>query len=221
MTTIKAHLQALLNLSRGVISGLPDPTGDEDPFDLFADWYDTAEESGLFIPEAMTLSTATRDGAPSARMVLLKGFDTQGFTFFTNYESRKARELDANPQAALTFHWAILERQVRVEGMVSRISEGESYEYFRTRPRGSRIGAWASRQSHPLAERGELEARVKEIRDRFRGEDDIPLPPFWGGYRLVPSVMEFWQGRVSRLHDRWVFERPDPESRWKLGTLFP
>lgn len=221
MTTIKAHLQALLNLSRGVISGLPDPTGDEDPFDLFAEWYETAEESGLFLPEAMTLSTATPEGAPSARMVLLKGFDRDGFTFFTNYESRKAREMDANPLAALTFHWAILERQVRVEGTVSRISEEESYAYFRTRPRGSRIGAWASEQSRPLARREELEERVKEVRDRFRGEDDIPLPPFWGGYRLVPTMLEFWQGRASRLHDRWVFSREDAGADWERTTVYP
>lgn len=221
MTTIKAHLQALLNLSRGVISGLPDPTGDEDPFDLFAEWYHTAEESGLFLPEAMTLATATPDGVPSARMILLKGFDRDGFTFFTNYESRKARELDANPRAALTFHWAILERQVRVAGTVSRISEDESYAYFSTRPRGSRIGAWASRQSRPLAEREELEERVKEVRDRFRGQEDIPLPPFWGGYRLEPTAMEFWQGRASRLHDRWLFTRGDAAARWQLETLYP
>lgn len=220
MTTLKAHLQALLNLGRGVIQGMPDPTGEEDPFDLFRDWYDTAEESGLFMPEAMTLATADARGMPSARMVLLKGFDRRGFTFYTNYGSRKARELEGNPRAALVFHWAVLERQVRIGGRVERVPEEESYEYFRTRPRGSQVGAWASAQSTPLASRTELEARVAEVEERYKGKD-IPLPPFWGGYRVVPTAVEFWQGRVSRLHDRWVFTRPDPDSPWSLERLYP
>ena len=221
MTTLRAHLQAILNLGRGVISGMPDPTGDEEPMDLFREWYATAEESGLFLPEAMALATATADGRPSARMVLLKGAGRDGFAFFTNYGSRKARELEANPHAALVFHWAVLERQVRVEGRVERLSEDESFDYFRTRGRGSRIGAWASAQSAPLPDRGTLEARVEEIEDRFRGQDEIPLPPFWGGYRLVPLVMEFWQGRASRLHDRWVFARETPDEPWSLTRLYP
>ena len=220
MTTIKAHLQALLNLGRGVIAGLPDPTGDEDPFELFAEWYRTAEESGLFMPEAMALSTATPDGRPSSRMVLLKDFDHRGFTFFTNYESRKARELEENPHAALTLHWAVLERQVRIEGRVERVPEAESEAYFRTRARGSRIGAWASEQSRPLPDRKTLEERVREAEDRFEG-DEVPLPPFWGGYRVVPELVEFWQGRVSRLHDRWVFRRAAPDAPWELERLYP
>ncbi|MDT8342053.1 MAG: pyridoxamine 5'-phosphate oxidase [Longimicrobiales bacterium] len=220
MTTLKAHLQALLTLGRGVVTGLPDPAGDEDPFDLFRDWYRTAEESGLFMPEAMALATASADGAPSARMVLLKDFDARGFTFYTNYESRKARELDENPRAALTLHWAVLERQVRIEGTVHRVSQAESLAYFRTRPRGSRIGAWASAQSRPLAARADLEARVRETEARFRG-DAIPLPPFWGGYRVVPTLIEFWQGRADRLHDRWVFRRGDAEAAWTVERLHP
>ena len=220
MTTIKAHLQALLNLGRGVIAGMPDPTGREDPFELFADWYGTAEECGLFLPEAMTLATADAQGRPSARMVLLKDYDERGFTFFTNYESRKARELEENPRAALILHWAVLERQVRIEGTVERVSEEESFAYFRTRARGSRIGAWASEQSRPLEDRQDLEERVRQVEARFKGEE-VPLPPFWGGYRVVPHVMEFWQGRVSRLHDRWVFRRPDPEASWELERLYP
>ncbi|HSG50277.1 MAG TPA: pyridoxamine 5'-phosphate oxidase [Longimicrobiales bacterium] len=220
MTTLKAHLQALLNLGRGVIAGLPDPTGAEDPFELFRNWYDMAEASGLFMPEAMTLATADAGGAPSARMVLLKGFDQRGFTFFTNYESRKARELEENPRAALVLHWAVLERQVRVEGTVHRIAEEESLAYFDSRPRGSRIGAWASDQSRTLHQRSDLEARVREVENRFKGRD-IPLPPFWGGYRVVPTVMEFWQGRVSRLHDRWVFRRVDSQADWTLERLYP
>jgi len=220
MTTIKAHLQALLNLGRGVIAGLPDPTGDEDPFRLFGEWYQTAEESGLFMPEAMTLATASPDGAPSARMVLLKGFDERGFTFYTNYESRKSVELDSNPRAALILHWAVLERQVRVEGAVEKVSREESEAYFRSRPRGSRIGAWASDQSRPLPDRKDLEARVRETEERFQ-DGDIPLPPFWGGYRVVPTAVEFWQGRVSRLHDRWVFQREGPGKPWTLERLYP
>ncbi|MEJ2540953.1 MAG: pyridoxamine 5'-phosphate oxidase [Gemmatimonadota bacterium] len=199
---------------------MPDPTGTEHPMELFQDWYDTAEESGLFLPEAMTLATATSDGRPSARMVLLKGADRDGFTFFTNYGSRKARELDANPHAALVFHWAVLERQVRVEGTVSRVSEEESYAYFRTRARGSRIGAWASDQSRPLPDRRTLEERVKEAEARFH-DGEVPLPPHWGGYRLIPRMMEFWQGRANRLHDRWVFRREEAEAVWTLTRLYP
>jgi pyridoxamine 5'-phosphate oxidase len=220
MTTLKSHLQAILNLGRGVIAGMPDPTGTEEPMELFQEWYDTAEDSGLFMPEAMTLATCTAEGRPSARMVLLKGSDERGFTFFTNYGSRKAGELDANPHAALVFHWAVLERQVRVEGRVSRVSEEESFEYYRTRPRGSRIGAWASKQSRALPTRQTLEERVREAEARFEG-DDIPLPPHWGGYRLVPEVIEFWQGRASRLHDRWVFRREGAEEPWSLTRLYP
>jgi pyridoxamine 5'-phosphate oxidase len=221
MTTIKAHLKALATLGQGVIAGLPDPRGDEDPFDLFREWYTAAEEGGMFMPEAMTLATATPDGYPSARMVLLKGYDQRGFRFFTNYESRKARELEANPRAALILHWAVLERQIRVEGTVERLSEDESYEYFSSRPRGSRIGAWASTQSRPLLDRADLKARVREAEERFAGVGDIPLPPFWGGYRVVPRCIEFWQGRASRLHDRWVFQREDAGAPWSLERLYP
>ena len=221
MTTIREHLKALMTLGRGAIEGMKDPTGEENPIDLFRTWFDRAEECGLFMPEAMTLATATPQGRPSARMVLLKGVDDRGFEFFTNYGSRKAAELDANPFASLILHWAVLERQIRVEGSVVRMSKEESFEYFRTRPRGSRIGAWASEQSRPLEQRGELEARVKEMEARFAGSDDIPLPPFWGGYRLVPDRIEFWQGRMSRLHDRWVYSRPDPDSDWTTQNLQP
>lgn len=220
MTTLKAHLQALLALGRGVIAGMPDPAGDEDPFELFGDWYRTAEESGLFLPEATTLATVDTAGRPSARMVLLKEFDVRGLVFFTNYESRKAVELEANPFAALVFHWAVLERQVRVEGVVERITAEESEAYFRTRPRGSRIGAWASDQSRPLSDRSELKRRVAETEERFKGEE-VPLPPFWGGYRVVPTRFEFWQGRADRLHDRWRFERGTPADPWSIERLYP
>lgn len=214
-----ARLRALWTFGRGVALGLPDPTGDEDPIALFRTWFRDAERSGLFMPEAMSLSTATLEGRPSSRMVLLKDVGPDGFVFFTNYESRKANELDANPRAALLLHWAILERQVRIEGPVTRIPEEESFAYYRTRGRGSRIGAWASKQSRPLPDRSELERRVKEFDERFPG-DDVPLPPFWGGFRVAPERMEFWQGRASRLHDRWVWRRAD-DGAWGVERLYP
>jgi pyridoxamine 5'-phosphate oxidase len=199
--------------------GLPDPGPDADPLALFGQWFEAAREAGLFLPEAMTLATADPDGRPSARMVLLKQFDDEGFTFFTNFGSRKAAELDANPHAALVFHWAILERQVRIEGRAERLDEAHSTAYFRTRPRGSQLGAWASEQSRPLARRQDLEARYREADERFAGKE-IPLPPFWGGYRVRPERMEFWQGRVSRLHDRWVWRR-GMEPGWTIERLYP
>ena len=166
----------------------------------------------------MTLATATKDGRPSARIVLLKQLDHRGFVFFANYESRQGRELAANPYAALVFHWSILQRQVRVEGRVARISEEESAAYFRTRPRGSRIGAWASRQSAELENRAVLARRVKDVEQRFQG-GEVPLPSFWGGYRLTPERIEFWQGRANRLHDRLCFVRE--EDGWQTKRLFP
>lgn len=214
-----SRLRALWTFGRGVALGLPDPSGDEDPIELFRRWFDDAQRSGLFMPEAVSLSTSTPDGRPSSRMVLLKGVEPNGFVFFTNYESRKAGELEANPRAALLFHWAVLERQVRIEGRVERVSEETSFAYFSSRARGSRIGAWASKQSRPLGSRAELEARVREVDARHPG-DDVPLPPFWGGYRVVPRRIEFWQGRASRLHDRWVWTRAD-EDRWTTERLYP
>lgn len=213
-----ARLRTLFTFGQGVVRGLPDARPDEDPIPLFQTWFAAAERAGIFLPEAAALGTATPDGAPSVRVVLLKGVDQRGFTFFTNYDSRKGAELAANPRAALTFHWAILERQVRVEGTVERLSEAESFDYFRTRPRGSRIGAWASRQSAVLEDRGDLERAVREVEQRYPG-GDVPLPPFWGGYRVVPSAIEFWQGRVNRLHDRLLFERSP--SGWTSRRLYP
>jgi len=213
-----SRLRTLLTFGQGVVRGIPDARPDEDPLDLFRRWYAAAERAGIYLPEAMALATATRDGVPAVRIVLLKGADERGFAFFTNYESRKGLELRDNPRAALTFHWAVLERQVRIEGTVSRLSDAESSAYFRSRPRGSRIGAWASRQSAVLETREVLERRVREYADRF-GDGDIPLPPFWGGYRVAPTRMEFWQGRVNRLHDRLLFERSG--SGWVNARLYP
>lgn len=216
--SLLSRLRLLLTFGRGVARGLPDATAGRDPLELFSEWWGAARESGLHLPDATALATATADGRPSVRMVLLKGMDARGFAFYTNYGSRKARELDANPLAELCFHWSVLERQVRVSGAVARLPEEESAAYFRTRPRGSRIGAWASRQSDPLPDRRELEERFRRIRDEFRGEE-IPLPPFWGGYRLAPERIEFWQGRADRLHDRIVFERTG--DGWSAHRLQP
>lgn len=211
-------MRAIFTLGRGVTVGLTELEAGPDPIALFRDWFATAARAGLFMPESMALATASPDGAPSARMVLLKGFDARGFVFFTNYGSRKAEELEANPRAALVLHWPVLERQVRIEGSVARISTEESFAYFRSRPRGSRIGAWASEQSHPLESRAALEARVREFDAKFPG-DDVPLPDFWGGYRLAPARIEFWQGKANRLHDRLLYEKDG--SGWKVTRLYP
>ncbi len=189
-----------------------------DPFAQFRAWFEAAREAELPLAEAMTLATASADGAPSARVVLLKGID-HGFLFFTNYESRKGRELTANPRAALVFHWQPLGRQVRVEGSVERTTREESVAYFASRPRGARIGAWASPQSKPIPSRSQLEERLVATAAEHEGED-IPLPPAWGGFRLVPSLFEFWQHGDDRLHDRFVYE-PAEEGGWRITRLAP
>lgn len=216
--SLKSSIKTVLTLGQGVAGGLPGATSDMEPIELFRDWLRAAEESGILLPESVTLATATSDGIPSARMVLLKEVDERGFVFYTNYGSRKAAELDSNPNAALCFHWAVLHRQVRVTGTVERVSQEESAQYFSSRPRGTRLGAWASKQSQTLDSRAELEARLSEAQERF-AEDDVPLPTFWGGYRLSPRRIEFWQGRADRLHDRLVFTRSD--DGWDTERLYP
>lgn len=190
----------------------------DDPFDQFKRWFEEAMRAEQPDVEAMILSTAASDGRISGRVVLLKGFDTRGFVFYTNYESRKSRELMENPQAALTFYWHTLNRQLRIEGMIEKASRQEAEVYFRTRPRGSQIGAWASPQSDEIVSRELLEQRVAEIESRF-GEGEIPCPPFWGGWRLLPARIEFWQGRESRLHDRIVYAKQI--GAWQISRLAP
>jgi pyridoxamine 5'-phosphate oxidase len=199
---------------------LDETTVAHDPIAQFAAWYDDAVAAGVPEPEAMTLSTATPDGRPSARMVLLRGFDPRGFCFFTNYSSRKGRELEANPWASLTFHWAALERQVRIDGRVERTSEAESDAYFQSRPVASRIGAWSSPQSEVIPDRRSLEDLVARFRVLHPDDAAIPRPQHWGGFRVVPDRIEFWQGRPSRLHDRLRFSRA-PSGPWSLDRLAP
>jgi pyridoxamine 5'-phosphate oxidase len=185
----------------------------------FERWFDEAMKAGVAEPDAMTLATATPDGRPSARVVLLRGVDDRGFVFFTNYDSRKGRELAANPWAALVLYWHELERQVRVEGQVRRVSVQESDHYFQSRPAGSRIGAWASPQSEVIKSRESLEIRCQELEKSFE-DGTIPRPPNWGGFRLVPETIEFWQGRPSRLHDRLRYTRRE-QSKWLVERLAP
>ena len=215
---IGAALRSLFTMGRGTVRGLSESAAGMDPIPLFRAWRDEAAKSSVFLPESIAVATSSRDGRPSVRMMLLKGIDERGFVFYTNYESRKTREMTENPHAAFVMHWAILQRQIRVEGSLEKLSEEESAAYFRTRARGSQIGAWASKQSSVLADRQELERRVREVEQRFQGEE-IPLPPFWGGFRLVPERIEFWQGRANRLHDRLEYTWEDGE--WSRLRLSP
>jgi pyridoxamine 5'-phosphate oxidase len=189
-----------------------------DPILLFEKWFEEARAAGHLSPETMTLATATQAGKPSARMVLLKNLSRGAFVFFTNYESRKAQELATNPHAALIFYWERTQKQVRVEGKVLRVSKAESDTYFASRDRGSQIGAWASNQSRPLSTYDALENAARELEKKYH-DRPIPRPPHWGGYRIVPEVIEFWQGREHRLHERTRFTRA--KGQWKIETLAP
>lgn len=200
------------------LEGLDEKTIDRDPIKQFQLWFNDAFAAGLPMPEAMTLATATPAGKPFARMVLLKQVDDDGFVFFTNYRSAKAEQLDANPYAALVFYWAKLDRQVRVEGSVVRTSAQESCDYFKTRPRESQIGAWASAQSEAIDSRDVLEQRAHELEALYL-DREIDCPEFWGGYRLKPERIEFWKSRVGRLHDRILYQRD--ATGWSITRLAP
>jgi len=198
--------------------GLDEKTIDPDPIRQFEAWFNDAMAAKLPLPEAMTLATATPDGKPSARMVLLKQVDHDGFVFYTNYHSAKAEQLDDNPNAALVFYWATLDRQVRVEGTVVRTTAEESRDYFKTRPRESQIGAWASAQSEVISSRDVLEQRAKELEAQYL-DREIDCPEHWGGYRVIPERIEFWKSRVGRLHDRILYERSG--NGWTISRLAP
>jgi len=205
-------------IRRSYLSGeLDESTVGSDPIAMFAVWMNAAMEAGIDEPNGMALATASADGMPSVRIVLLRRFDERGFVFYTNYDSAKGRDLLANPRAAVTFWWQPLERQVRISGQAERVSREESEAYFRTRPRGHQLSAWASRQSRLVEHRKELHALADEVETLFPG--DVPLPDFWGGFRLIPERIEFWQGRENRLHDRLVFERRRGE--WTVVRLAP
>ncbi len=215
---ITSKIKLFWTAGRGLTKGLPEASESANPLELFGRWFAAAQQTGILLPEAAALSTATSDGKPSSRMVLLKGHGPDGFVFYTNYESRKASDLDANPQAGLLFYWAVLQRQIRIEGRTERISQEKSTAYFNTRARESKIGAWASRQSKELESRALLESTFKRLAAKYEGKE-IPLPEFWGGYRLIPESIEFWQGRANRLHDRLLFIR-DGDS-WISTRLYP
>ena len=212
-------MSSLADLRRDYASrALTETEAHDDPIQQFSLWFGEALKAELLDTNAMTLATASRDGVPAARIVLLKGFDETGFVFFTNYESAKARDLDDNPRACLLMFWAALERQVRITGTVSKTPADESEKYFHSRPFESQIGAWASAQSQKVDERAVLESRYAELAAKYAGMP-VPLPPFWGGYRVAPQSIEFWQGRKSRLHDRLFYLRRD--GRWERSRLAP
>jgi len=191
----------------------------DDPFDQFSAWFDEAMESDVTDANAMTLATADSSGQPSSRIVLLKGFDSEGFRFYTNYESRKGHDLKENPKASLNFFWPALERQICIRGSVKKLSREESEAYFKTRPRDSQLGAWASSQSSEVRDRQELENKLSEVSSRFE-QEEVPIPDFWGGYILRPDYIEFWQGRPGRLHDRILYTR-ESGGDWKIKRLSP
>jgi len=199
-------------------AGLHEADVAPDPIIQFHAWFDNVIDADLHEPNAMILATATTYGRPSARTVLLKGFDERGFVFYTNYEGRKANDLETNPMCALLFYWGELERQVRIEGRASRLPGEESDAYFASRPRGSRLGAWASQQSQPIEDRSVLEERILALQKDYEGRE-IPRPPFWGGYRVEPDTIEFWQGREDRLHDRLLYRHED--GGWRIERLQP
>lgn len=215
-----ADRKSIADLRRDyTLAGLRRADLDPDPITQFSKWLEQAVAANFSDATAMTLSTVDGSGQPSGRIVLLKAVDKNGFTFFTNYDSRKGRELSANPKASLVFFWAELERQVCVMGSVTKVSREISAEYFKSRPKGSRLAAWVSSQSEAIADRGVLEKKLEELTAKYPG-DDVPLPPYWGGFCLAPTRIEFWQGRPNRMHDRFHYRR-DTEGKWIIERLSP
>ena len=202
------------------LAGLDRSDLNADPIEQFNLWFQQTLEADLIEPNAMTLATATSDGKPTARIVLLKGVSDRGFVFYTNYESQKGQQLIANPYAALVFLWDKLERQVRIEGRVEKLSSAESAEYFHSRPKASQLGAWTSDQSRVIPNREVLEKKQSELQKQYSGDATVPLPPHWGGFRVVPDRIEFWQGRPSRLHDRLVYDL-QTDGSWQIERLSP
>ncbi|HEV7428058.1 MAG TPA: pyridoxamine 5'-phosphate oxidase [Thermoanaerobaculia bacterium] len=220
MSGTRQHDRAISSAEEISVTQLLETDLDPDPFVQFERWFDAAKGAAIAMPEAMTVATSGLDGEVSARVSLLKSFDHRGFVFFTNYNSRKARQIHENPRAALVFWWQSLERQVRIEGAVVRTTEEESDAYFATRPRGSQLGAWASEQSRVLAGRGALDARFEELSTTYK-DVPIPRPPHWGGYRVIPLLFEFWQGRGDRLHDRFWYRLRSDVKDWVVERLSP
>ncbi|MGV2873575.1 pyridoxamine 5'-phosphate oxidase [Colwellia sp. E150_009] len=216
--TLFEKLRCLLTFGQGVALPLPKIPSHSNPFPLFKQWFEEANKSGILLPEAVSVSSCSIDGQPSSRMVLLKHFDEQGFVFFTNYGSRKSHELSENNKVALLFHWNVLQRQIRIEGIVEKVSQQESADYFHSRDRGSQIGAWASKQSQKLLHDNELKDRMAQFSQQY-AQGEVPHPDFWGGWRVKPTYIEFWQGRANRLHDRVCFEKQD--NQWTNFKLHP
>ncbi|WP_371188867.1 pyridoxamine 5'-phosphate oxidase [Thalassotalea maritima] len=216
--TFLQKLRLIFTFGQGVALPLPEISDEQDPIEFFKHWFEEANDSGILLPEAMSVSTCSADGQPSSRMVLLKDFDQQGFVFYTNYGSRKSQDLAENQKVALLFHWSVLQRQVRIEGVVEKVDRDKSEAYFHSRDRGSQIGAWASKQSQRLNSRDELKQREQQFKEQFSAQE-VPLPEFWGGFRIRPQYMEFWQGRANRLHDRVCFQKQD--DAWQHFNLYP
>lgn len=212
-------IKCLLTFGQGVALPLPELSSETDPFKLFEQWFEDAKKSGILLPESMSISTCNKDGQPRSRMVLLKEFNADGFVFYTNYVSSKSQELEGNSKISLLFHWNVLQRQIRIEGEVSKVSQEQSKRYFHSRDRGSQIGAWASKQSTKLTTPEELKEREVYYKKKFANLDEIPYPEFWGGWNVSPTYIEYWQGRASRLHDRICFEKQNNE--WKNFKLHP
>ncbi|TMM46044.1 pyridoxamine 5'-phosphate oxidase [Colwellia ponticola] len=216
--TLFEKLRCLFTFGQGVALPLPELSSDTTPAQLFELWFDDAKKAGILLPEAMSVSSCNSDGQPSSRMVLLKDYDNDGFVFFTNYTSRKSQELSENNKVALLFHWNVLQRQIRIEGTVEKVSVQESADYFHSRDRGSQVGAWASKQSQKLKYDNELKEQMSHYQEKY-SEGEVPHPEFWGGWRIKPHAIEFWQGRANRLHDRLCFEKDG--NKWLNYKLNP